>query len=111
MHETGRAQSIIKAVLERAGELSMPEVKKVEVLVNSAMGVDKEELLEIIEDLKKDTALKETQFALKDASMQATCKKCGMVFPVDSPSATCPTCGSADFELSLLDEWEIAKIE
>ncbi|MGC9003729.1 MAG: hydrogenase maturation nickel metallochaperone HypA [bacterium] len=111
MHETGRAQSIIKAVLERAGELSMPEVKKVEVLVNSAMGVDKEELLEIIEDLKKNTALKETQFVLKDASMQATCKKCGMVFPVDSPSATCPTCGSADFELSLLDEWEIAKIE
>jgi hydrogenase nickel insertion protein HypA len=111
MHETGRAQSIIRAALEKAKEMNMGEVKRVEVLVNTSVGVDKEELLEIIEDMKKNTMLKDTQFLLEDASMQATCKECGTVFPVESPSATCPNCGSTNFELSLLDEWEIARIE
>jgi hydrogenase nickel insertion protein HypA len=111
MHETGRAQSIIRAVLEKANERKMSEVKRVKVLVNTAVGVDKEELLEIIEDMKKNTMLKETQFLLEDAGMRATCKECGTVFPVESPSATCPNCGSTNFELSLLDEWEIARME
>ena len=111
MHETGRAQGIIKAVLEKAKETNMLEVKRVMVFVNNAIGVDKEELLEIIDDMKKDTVLKDTQFVLEDAGMQAICKECGTVFPVESPSATCPNCGSTNFELSLLDEWEIARME
>jgi hydrogenase nickel insertion protein HypA len=111
MHETGRAQSIIRAVLEKAKEMNLNEVRRVEVLVNTAVGVDKEELLEIIEDMKKNTILKDTEFSLEDAGMRATCKECGTVFPVESPSATCPNCGSTNFELSLLDEWEIARIE
>jgi hydrogenase nickel insertion protein HypA len=111
MHETGRAQSIIRAVLEKAKEMNLNEVRRVEVLVNTAVGVDKEELLEIIEDMKKNTILKDTEFSLEDAGMRATCRECGTVYAIKSPSATCPNCGSTNFELALLDEWEIARIE
>lgn len=111
MHETGRAQSILRAVLERAQKENMPVVRKVEVLVNPAAGVDKEELLEILDDLKQNTFLKETSFVLQEAELRATCKNCGTIFPVKSPSDTCPSCGSRDIELVLLEEWEIGKME
>lgn len=111
MHETGRAQSILRAVLEKAQRENIPIVKKVEVLVNPTAGVDKEELLEIIEELKRNTFLKETHFELKETELRATCKNCGMTFPVSSPSDTCPNCKSGDIELSLLNEWEIEKME
>lgn len=111
MHETTRAQSILRTVLEKAQKENIPSIKRVEVLVNPAAGVDKEELLEIIEELKRGTFLKETVFDLKDAGMQATCKSCGTVFAINSPSDTCPNCGGKDLELVLLEEWTIGKIE
>lgn len=111
MHETGRAQSILRAVLEIAQEKNIPIVKKVEVLINPAAGVDEEELLEILDELKENTFLKETTFELKDAGMEATCKNCGTIFPVNSPSDVCPNCRSADFELTVIDDWKIACVE
>lgn len=111
MHETGRAQSILRAVLEKAQKENIPIVKRVEVLVSPIAGVDKEELSEIIEELKRNTFLGETHFELKETELQAICKNCGMRFPISSPSDTCPNCQSGDVELSLINEWEIGNME
>ncbi len=111
MHETARAQSILRAVLERAQKENLPILSKVEVLVNPTAGVDKEELLEIIDEIKQNTFLKETSFELKEMEMQATCKECGTVFLLNSPFDTCPSCGSAEVELSLIEDWALGKLE
>lgn len=111
MHETTRAQSILRAVFEKAQKEAIPIVNKVEVLINPAAGVDKEELLEIMDELKQSTFLRETIFELKDAGMQATCKSCGTIFTVNSPSDVCPSCGGSELELALLDQWDIGKME
>jgi len=98
MHEATIAQSLFEVISSEVKKQNSKPVSA-KITCGAFSGINNEALSFAFEAISKDTDCEGLKLDIEQKPIQAKCKKCAGVFPLDLHKPNCPNCRCDDFEL------------
>ena len=99
MHEAALARQIVTAVLERAQSAGAARVRAVRGWVSEAEALSEASLALHFAAYARGTAAEGARLELRLRHVEARCRSCAHVWPLDHHLPLCPSCGGVEAEL------------
>lgn len=98
MHETMIAESLLTAISEEAKKQNAKPISA-KISCGTFNAVNDEVLRFAFEAIARGTSSEDTKLQIEHKPVQAKCKRCEQLFPVELSHPRCASCGSEGFEL------------
>lgn len=94
MHDSHKAQDIVKFAEAKAKELGKTKVTKIFITVGDSSGYSAESIVLYFKDLSEGTVCENAEVVITPVKAMLECPSCGEIFPRKLMAYACPVCGT-----------------
>ena len=111
MHESHRAEAILRTLENELAKHEFTRVTKVVLRVGELSGADADHIIEHLREHARGTRLEGAEYEVIEAPVEFECTACGARYGVDTESPGCPKCGGLRHTVASGHEFGVESLE